>query len=118
MFTLETRGAVLSTPAQLVLDALFESDWAEDATFLPAAGGAVPVRILRKQPDTATDLAGEPVVTETNLFELRVSEVAAPLAGDGIQAPPATGTVYVIDAEPRRLDPYKLVWTLDMREGP
>ena len=105
-------------PAQQAVDALFESHWAEDATFLPAAGGATPVRILRKQPETETDLAGEPVIAETNIFELRLSEVAAPLAGDSIQLPPTTGTVYVIDAEPRRLDTYKLVWTLDMREGP
>ena len=104
--------------AQAAVDANFESDWAEDATFLPVAGGAMQVRIIRRQPDVETDLAGEPVVTDSNLFDLRVSEVAAPLEGDSVQVPALTGTVYVIDAKPHRLDTYKLVWTLEMREGP
>jgi hypothetical protein len=46
------------------------------------------------------------------LFEVRASEVAEPRPGDRLTV---DGTDYVIQGEPERRDPDRLIWTLDVR---
>ena len=68
------------------------------------AGGAdpgVPVRAL----------AETRILTETTMFDIRVSEIAAPAEGDTIEV---HGTVYVIQGEAIR-DAERLVWTIEAR---
>jgi hypothetical protein len=49
---------------------------------------------------------------ETATFEVRVSEVASPRAGDQLTL---GGETFVVQGEPERRDPDRLVWTLDTR---
>ena len=56
---------------------------------------------------------GDPrVLTETALFEVRASDVATPQPGDRLTV---DGTDYVIQGEPERRDPDRLIWILDVR---
>jgi hypothetical protein len=49
---------------------------------------------------------------ETATFEVRPSEVASPRPGDQLTVGSDT---FVIQGEPERRDPDRLVWTLDAR---
>jgi hypothetical protein len=46
------------------------------------------------------------------MFEVRVSEVASPRPGDQLIV---DGQTLVVQGEPERCDPDRLVWTLDIR---
>ena len=49
---------------------------------------------------------------ETATFEVRVSELASPRPGDQLAV---DGETLVIQGEPERRDPDRLVWTVDVR---
>jgi hypothetical protein len=49
---------------------------------------------------------------ETAIFELRASEVASPRPDDQLTV---GGDTFVVQGEPERRDPDRLVWTLDVR---
>ena len=83
-----------------------------DAIYTPDGGGAVTVRVIVKRPDEIVGFGDTRVLTETALFEVRASEVAEPHPGDRLTV---DGTDYVIQGEPERRDPDRLVWTLDVR---
>ena len=83
-----------------------------DAVYTPNGGGAVNVRVIAKRPDEIVGFGDTRVITETNLFEVRSSEVATPRPGDRLTV---DGAGYVIQGEPERRDPDRLVWTLDVR---
>jgi hypothetical protein len=51
---------------------------------------------------------------ETATFELRASEVADPRPGDQFML---GGETFVIQGEPERRDPDRLVWSLDVRRA-
>jgi hypothetical protein len=51
---------------------------------------------------------------ETVTFEVRGSEVAIPRPDDQLTA---GGDTFVVQGEPERRDPDRLVWTLDVRRG-
>jgi hypothetical protein len=54
----------------------------------------------------------ERIHTETATFELRASEVASPRPGDQLTV---GGDTFVIQGEPERRDPDRLVWIVDLR---
>jgi hypothetical protein len=93
------------------LDATFAA-FGIDATFTPAGGGAVPVRVIARRPDTIVGLGETRIRAETAIFEVRASELANPRPGDQLTV---GGEAFVIQGEPERGDPDGLVWTLDMR---
>ncbi|QLH37852.1 MAG: hypothetical protein HWD60_01020 [Defluviicoccus sp.] len=77
-------------------------------------GGADPgvlVRVIIRQPDRVGEYGDTRLLAETTVFDVRVSEVAAPVEGDSIEV---SGTVYVIQGEPIR-DAERLVWTIEAR---
>ena len=77
-------------------------------------GGAdlgVPVRVIVRQPDRVGQFGDTRLLAETTVFDVRVSEVAAPAEGDSFEV---GGTVYVIQGEPIR-DAERLVWTIEAR---
>lgn len=82
---------------------------AQDAIYLPADGAPVQVRVIVRRPDLISDFASTRIASATALFDLRVSEVAAPRPGDRIEL---DGEAFMIQGEPRR-DAARLVWTLD-----
>ena len=98
-------------PFDGALDAIFASVIGIDATFRPAGGGSQPVRLIPSRAEESVDLSTVRVVSETNLFDLRVSEVAAVAAGDKLQL---DGEAFEreIKKHPKRRDTRKKVWTL------
>jgi hypothetical protein len=82
------------------------------ATYTPASGGPVSVRVIAKRPDTIVGFGETRIHAETAIFELRASEVASPRPDDQLTV---DGQTFAIQGEPERRDPDRLVWTLDAR---
>lgn len=83
-----------------------------DGVYTPGGGGAVNVRVIARRPDEIVGFGDTRVLTETALFEVRALDVAEPRPGDRLTV---DGVDYVIQGEPERRDPDRLVWTLDVR---
>ena len=83
-----------------------------DASYTPAAGEPVPVRVIARRPDTIVGFGDTRIHAETATFELRASEVASPRPDDQFSV---GGETFVIQGEPERRDPDRLVWVLDVR---
>lgn len=93
------------------LDTLYESELAVDATYAPRGGGPVPVRVMRVSPDVIEPFGGTRIIKETNVFRVRVSEVAEASAGDIIEI---DGEQFEVQSATQR-DPQRLEWTLDTK---
>jgi hypothetical protein len=96
------QGAVHATSAAFRID----------ANYTPAGGEAVPVRVIAKRPDTIVGFGEARIHAETAIFEVRASEVASPHPDDQLIV---DGETFVIQGEPERRDPDRLVWMLDCR---
>jgi hypothetical protein len=70
------------------------------------------VRVIAPRPDAIIGFGETRIQTETATFELRVSEVASPRTGDQLTV---DGQTFVVQGEPERHDPDRLVSTLDVR---
>ena len=99
------------TPFSAAVDAVF-ARFGVDAVYTPDGGGAANVRVIARRADEIVGFGDTRVLTETALFEVRASDVAGPRPGDRLTV---DGTDYVIQGEPERRDPDRLVWTLDTR---
>lgn len=104
-------------PFAAALDAIFEGPLGKDALYVPAAGLPGAVRVIRKSPDEVIDLGRTDVAAKTNIFEVRVSEVADPRAGDRLEmgAGGPAAEAFEVQGTPLREDPDRLIWTLDTR---
>ena len=95
------------------IDALFaDPNLGVDAIYRP--GGANPgtaFKAIVRQPDRIGTFGETRIATETTMFDIRTSEVAAPAEGDTIEM---NGAVYVIQGEPAR-DAERLIWTIEAR---
>jgi hypothetical protein len=96
------RGAV---------DATFAA-FGMDAVYTPAGGDPVGVRVIARRPDTIVGFGDTRIHTETATFELRASDAANPRPGDQVAV---GGDTFVIQGEPERRDPDRLVWSVDVR---
>jgi hypothetical protein len=85
-----------------------------DAVYTPAGGEPAPVRVIARRPDTIVGFGATRIHTETVTFEVRASEVANPRSGDQLTV---GGESFVVQGEPDRRDPDRLVWTLDVRRS-
>jgi hypothetical protein len=83
-----------------------------DATYTPAGGEPVSVRVIARRPDTIVGFGETRIYAERATFELRASEVANPRPGDQLAV---GGETFVIQGEPERRDPDRLVWELSAR---
>jgi hypothetical protein len=83
-----------------------------DAMYLPAGGDPVPVRVIARRPDTIVSFGETRIHAETATFEVRAGEVANPRPSDQLTV---GGESFVVQGEPERRDPDRLVWTLDVR---
>ena len=102
------------TFASLALEALnitFD-EFGVDALYSPQGGAAVNIRVIAIRPDEIVGFGETRVHAETALFEVRVSELAQPRPDDLLSI---DGIDYVIQGEPERRDPHRMVWTLDTR---
>ena len=85
-----------------------------DATYTPAGGEPVAVRVIPRRPDTIGGFGDTRIHAETATFELRTTEVASPRSGDQLTVASET---FVIQGEPERRDPDRLVWSVDTRNS-
>ena len=96
------------TVFQGAVDATFAA-FGIDAVYTPAGGEPVPVRVIARRPDTIVGFGETRIHAETATFEVRASEVASPRPGDQLTV---GGETFVVQGEPERRDPDRLVWTL------
>jgi hypothetical protein len=83
-----------------------------DAIYTPADGEPVSVRVIARRPDTLLGFGEARIHAETATFEVRASEVASPRPGDQLAA---NGETFIVQGEPERRDPERVVWSLDTR---
>jgi hypothetical protein len=94
------------------LDTLFaDPNLGRDATYEPADGEPIPVRVIARRADAVTEFGGGRLWSEATRLDLRVAEVADPRPGDRIVI---EGTAFVVQGEPVR-DRERLVWTVEAR---
>ena len=83
-----------------------------DALYTPAGGEPVAVRVIARRPDAIVGFGETRIHAETATFEVRASEVASPRPDDQLAV---GGETFLVQGEPERRDPDRLVWTLGMR---
>jgi hypothetical protein len=69
------------------------------------------VRVIAWRPD-AISFGETRIHAESATFEVRASDVASPRPHDQLTV---SGATFVVQGEPERRDPDRLVWTLDVR---
>ena len=79
---------------------------------MPAGGDPVSLRVIARRPDTIVGFGETRIHAETTTFEVRASEIAIPRPDDQLAV---DGETFVIQGEPARRDPDRLVWTVDVR---
>jgi hypothetical protein len=95
-----------------LVDRLFaDPNLGRDATWEPAEGEPVSVRVVARRADAITEFGGARLWSETTRFDVRVAEVADPRPGDRLVI---DGEAFVVQSEPVR-DRERLVWTIDGR---
>jgi len=99
------------TVFQGAVDATFAA-FGVDAAYTPAGGEPVPVRAIARRADTVAGFGDTRIHAETATFEVRASEVASPRPDDQLTI---GGETFVVQGEPERRDPERLVWKLDVR---
>jgi hypothetical protein len=99
------------TVFQGAVDATFAA-FGIDAVYTPAGGGPVSVRVIARRPDAIVGFGETRIHAETATFEVWAREVANPRSGDQLVV---DGQTFVVQGEPERRDPDRLVWTLDVR---
>jgi hypothetical protein len=99
------------TVFQSAVDATFGA-FGIEAVYTPAGGEPVPVRVIARRPDTIVGFGETRIHAETATFEVRAGEIANPRPDDQLTV---DGGTFVIQGEPARRDPDRLVWTLDTR---
>ena len=80
-----------------------------DAVYTPAGGEPAPVRVIAGRPDAIVRFGEARIHAETATFELRASEVANPRQGDQLTVGAES---FIVQGEPERRDPDRLVWNL------
>ncbi len=79
------------------------------AVYTADGGDPVTVRVIAKRPDEIVGLGETRIHAGTALFDVRVSEIAEPRAGDRLSV---DGEGYLVQGEPVG-DTERLVWTLE-----
>lgn len=93
------------------INAIFgDRNVAEDAIWRVAGtGGGTTVRVVRKSPDEIVRFGASRAVMATVLIDVRVSEAAAPQAGDTFEI---DGAIFDVVGTPTR-DTLGLVWSCE-----
>ena len=83
-----------------------------DAVYTPAGGEPASVRVIARRPDAIVGFGETRIHAETATLQVRASEIASPRPGDQLTL---GGDTFIVQGEPERRDPDRLVWTLDVR---
>jgi len=93
------------------MDALFADDnIATNAIYTAGGGTPVLVRVVARRADSITGFGEAKLWSDTQRFDLRVSEVTTPRPGDRLEI---DGEAFLIQGEPVR-DAERLIWTVDV----
>ncbi len=93
------------------MDALFaDENIASEAICVDGSGNSVLVRVVARRADSITGFGEAKLWSETQRFDLRVSEVANPRPGDRLEI---GGEAFLIQGEPVR-DRERLIWTAEL----
>jgi hypothetical protein len=93
------------------MDALFaDSNIGTEAIYTAGGGSPVLVRVVARRADSVTGFGEAKLWSETQRFDLRVSEVANSRPGDRLEI---NGEAFLIQGEPVR-DAERLIWTIDV----
>ena len=96
----------------IAMDVLFaDSNIGTEAIYTAGGGNPVLVRVVARRGDSVTGFGEAMLWSETQHFDLRVSEVAAPRPGDRLEI---DGEAFLIQGEPVR-DPERLIWSIEAR---
>ena len=94
------------------IDALFaDPNVGREAIYVAQGDAPKPVRVISRRPDAVTDFGDARLWSETQIFDIRASEIAAPQSGDLIEI---GDEAFVVQGEPVR-DRERLIWTVDAR---
>ena len=72
------------------------------------------MRVIARRPDTIVGFGDTRIHADTATFEVRASDIANPRPDDQLTI---GGETFVVQGEPERRDPDRLVWTLDVRSA-
>lgn len=97
-------GTLFEDP-NLAVDALWRAG---------GAGAGIPVRAVRRDPDTVVSYRDGRYVVDTVFLDLRIAEVPGLAQGDTLEV---DGAVYTMIGNPVR-DRDRLIWTIGAREEP
>ena len=115
-FSLTDEGREVYAASTRLLMALNEfrtdTNLTQSAVYQAQGGVAVPVRVIARRPDEIIGFGETRIHSETTLFDVRTSDILDPRPGDHLTV---DNVAYVIQGEPERRDPDRLVWTLDVR---
>jgi hypothetical protein len=84
----------------------------QQATYTPVNGELMTLQVIARRPDEIIGFGETRIHSETTLFDVRTSDILDPRPGDHLTV---NGVAYVVQGEPERRDPDRLVWTLDVR---
>lgn len=96
------------------IETLFaDPNLAQEASYqVGGTGTPLTIRIVARRPDQIIGFGETRLHSESDVFDIRVSEVSNPRPGDTLTV---DGATYVVQGEPVRSDPDRLIWTLDTR---
>jgi hypothetical protein len=94
-------------------DVLFaDPHLARDAVYRPGGvGDGIPVRVMLRRPDRIEGFGEARIASSTTVLDVRISEIAEPVAGDKLAL---DGRTVVVQGTPI-IDAEGLVYTLDTR---
>ncbi|MCB9983656.1 MAG: hypothetical protein H6861_08315 [Rhodospirillales bacterium] len=85
----------------------------ESAVYTPADTGApVTIKVMASRPDEVFTFQSTPVLSETGVFEIQVSDIPNPQENDRLEF---KGKTYIVQGDPRAADPDRLIWRLNTR---
>jgi hypothetical protein len=85
----------------------------EDAVYTPAdTGEPLNIKVMASRPDEVFTFQSTPVLSETGIFEIQVSDIPNPQEGDTLQY---KGKTYIVQGDPQSNDPDRLIWRLNTR---
>jgi len=105
-------------PFAQALDAIFVAPGSTAAIYSPVDGEPFGIRVIRSQPDETVSFGSGQVILETNIFQIRRSDVAHPdredrviLGGELVDGEILGGDPFKLSGEPM-LDTEGLTWTV------
>ena len=92
----------------MMIDGCFRT-FGQDAAYQPVAGGSLAVRVILGQATEISGLFDAGVVAPAHVADVRISDMAAPSAGDQLIV---DGATYIVRQTLQ--DAERLVWRLDL----